>query len=597
MKRKLPRRKKLILRYTLAGIAPVLLISALVVWWRPDTDPYRAGEEVEGLTRSLDRRIPEDYPRVTFQDVALEAGLVFRHFNGSRSTQLPEDMGSGAAWGDYDNDGDLDLYLSNISAPLASPDLPDASRGRNELFANQGDGTFKGVTDRAGVGLRQTGMGSAWADFDGDADLDLVVTSFGLLVLFTNQGDGTFVDESKRLGPGNRKGFWTGASWADYDRDGDLDLYVCGYVRYVFGAEKVTQMTRQFAGLVPFTLNPSAYSPEQNLLFRNRGDGTFEEVAEEAGVHNPSGRSLAAAWCDLDQDGWLDLYVANDVSDNVLYHNLGDGRFEDISHNAWVADYRGAMGLALGDWDNDTDFDMFITHWIAQENALFNNMRFALGERTPGDKLLFMDISDQVGLGQIALDYIGWGTSFLDYNNDGRKDLMVVNGSTFQQEDDPRLLVPMRDQLFWNRGEDDGFFEVGEVSGASFLEPRVGRGAAFADYDDDGDIDVVVVNHGAPVQLLQNQGGNQNNWLKVRIRAGGLNHFGLGAVIAIQAGGREQVVQIGSQASYLSQNPFEAHFGLADWTLVDRVEVRLLDGRTWTEEKLGVNQTLVAEFP
>lgn len=596
-KKKLPNRKRLILRYTLFGIAPILLILALVLWWRLDTDPYRAGDRVEGLTRSLERRIPEDYPRVIFEDVATRAGLAFHHFNSPRSAQLPEDMGSGAAWGDYDQDGDLDLYLTNISAPLTGGNLPGISGGRNQLFANQGDGSFQDVTDQAGVGLRHTGMGAAWADLDGDADLDLVATSFGRLVLYMNQGDGIFADESARLGSGNREGFWTGASWADYDRDGDLDLYVCGYVRYVFAAEKVTQMTRQFAGLVPFTLNPSTYSPEENLLFRNRGNGTFEEVAREVGVHNPSGRSLAAAWCDLDQDGWLDLYIANDVSDNVLYHNLGEGRFQDISHNAWVADYRGAMGLALGDWDNDSDFDMFITHWIAQENALFNNMRFALGERTAGDKLLFMDISDQVGLGQIALDYVGWGTSFFDYNNDGLKDLMVINGSTFQEELDPRRLVPMRDQLFWNRGEDDGFFEVGEVSGPTFLDPRVGRGAAFADYDDDGDVDVVVINHGDPVRLLQNQGGNQSNWLKVRIRAGGLNHFGLGALIKIRTEGREQVVQVGSQSSYLSQNPAEAHFGLADSTLIERVEVRLLDGRTWTREQLGVNHTLVAEFP
>ncbi len=591
-RRQLPRRKRLILRYTLIGLAPLLLLTVVLFRYRLP-DPYSAGEAVEGLTRSLDRDLPPGVPAIRFEDVAAESGIRFRHFPGQRSTQLPEDMGSGAAWGDYDGDGRDDLYVNNIARALDGDG--ESAEGSNRLYRNRGDGSFEDVTEKAGVGFRGVGMASAWADFDNDGDLDLAVTNYGPILLYENQGDGTFSDASARLGPANQPGFWTGASWGDYDRDGDPDLYVCGYVQYRSEPEKTLEMTRQFSGLVPYTLNPSSYPPQANLLFENR-QGGFLEVAQESGVANPRGRSLAASWADFDNDGWLDLYVANDVSDNVLYRNLKTGRFEDVSHKAWVADYRGAMGLAVGDWDLDTDLDIFVTHWIAQENAFYNNLRVAFGAVAPEPhKLLFMDIADQVGLGQIALDFIGWGTSFLDYDNDGRLDLFVANGSTFQREDDPRFLIPMSDQLFWNRGE-EGFFDVSSVSGPPFGAAAVGRGAAFSDYDGDGDVDVAVVNHGAPLQLLRNSGG-ENNWLKVRVRASGRNRNVLGALVEVEWQGKKTAAQIGSQASYLSQNSNDLVFGLGEATLVESVRVTLPDGRSRTLTDLRCNQTLLVELP
>jgi len=570
----LPKRKRQIVW---TGLSAVVFVSVALVVARVLASPaetYLPGEELEGLTSTLARDLPEDYPRVAFVEVAEAAGIGFRHFGGVRSSQLPEDMGSGAAWGDYDNDGWQDLFLVNIAGPLGG-DI----EARSVLYRNLGDGTFADVTDAAGIDHAELGMGAAWADYDGDGWRDLFITAYGTNTLLRNQGDGTFSDATADAGLGREVGFWTGAVWGDYDRDGDVDLYVAGYTKYSPGANAGVNLL-QYEVEVPASLNPSSYRPERNLLYRNDGDGTFTEVAGAAGVDDLDGRGLSAAWVDFDEDGWLDLYVANDVSDNALYMNQGDGTFENVSHAALVADYRGAMGLAVGDWDGDEDADLFITHWIAQENALFIN-RLADGPRDGTDRpLQFLDQADRFGLGQIALDYVGWGTSFFDYDNDGRIDLFVANGSTFQRADDPRLLEPMVDQLFWNRGPDEGFFDVSVVGGDYFSETHVGRGAAFADYDRDGDVDVVVMNHGEPPALLRNDGGGGGGWLQV-VLAGDP----VGARVRIVAGGRAQVRWLGAQSSYLSQNSPVLHFGLGDAAGADTVEVLWPDGagHTWMD--------------
>ncbi len=593
--RKFTRRQRLLLRTSIASVT-VLIGVAAVVFYRSPAARYNPDQRVEGITAQLDRRIPPDYPRVTFTETAEQAGISFQHFSGQRSTQLPEDMGSGAAWGDYDNDGNEDLFVVNICGPL-TPNQTEAAKSPAscKLYRNNGDGSFSDLTEQAKLSLRIWGMGAAWGDFDGDGRLDLVVTSYPALFLFHNNGDGTFSDVSASSGLGRQKGFWSGASWADYDRDGDLDLYVCGYVQYHFDPADWNKVSAQFKAEVPFTLNPSSYKPERNLLFRNNGDGSFTEVAKQAGVDNLEGRSLSAAWCDFDDDGLVDLYVANDVSDNALFKNLGNGKFADVSHSAWVADYRGAMGLAIGDWDGDGDFDIFITHWLAQENALYNNMRIAFRGGKPG-KMVFMDVADQYGLGQSSLEYVKWGTAFFDYDNDGKPDLFVVNGSTFQDEKDKHLLVPMRHLLFWNRGDPEGFFETSPVSGAIFQQKTVGRGAAFADYDNDGDVDIFVVNHNGRAWLLRNDGGNQNHWLKVKLR-GQKNRFGVGAKVRVMVGDKMQTQQIGSQPSYLSGNSLIAHFGLGTAETVDSVIVTFPSGKVAQQQGVKSNQTITIEEP
>jgi len=550
------------------GVALVgSLGGGVLVWSMTDTDeaPYRPGEQVEGVVARLERTLPPDYPRVTFEDVTEAAGIRFRHFAGRRTSQIPEDMGSGAAWGDYDRDGWLDLYVVSTIGPLSmTPEEGRRAGTCNRLFHNNGDGTFTDVTETAGVGFCGWGMGASWGDYDNDGWPDLVVTAFGQNVLYHNNGDGTFTDVTRRAGLAGPQGFWTGASWGDYDNDGDLDLYITGYVRYVPVSNDPSALGFDIEN--PPGINPSTFEPERNLFYRNNGDGTFTEIAVRAGVADPEGKGLSAAWADLDEDGWLDLYVGNDVSDNTFFRNRGDGTFEDLSYPALVADYRSSMGIAVGDWDGDTDLDLFLTHWVAQENALYTNLLREQG------KLLFRDEADMYGLGQISLDYVGWGTSFFDYDNDGRLDLFVTNGSTLQQRDRPHLLVPQKDLLFWNRGS-DGFYDVSAVSGSFFDSLYVGRGAAFADYDNDGDVDIFVVNHGGRGVLLRNEGGNRNSWLEVALESRSCNRMALGARVRVVADGRVQVCQIGAQSSYLSQNSPVAHFGLGKVTRVDTVEV------------------------
>lgn len=595
---RLTRRRRLLL-ITAAG-AVLFVGAALVVAHRSSQRDatYRPGEDVEGVTSDLARALPKDYPRIALTDVTRAAGITFRHFSGTRSSQLPEDMGSGAAWGDYDNDGWLDLAIANEVGPLTMSDAERAqSPARATLYHSNRDGTFTDVTSAAGIDFRGWGMAVAWGDYDNDGHIDLVLTAYGKNYLYRNDRDGTFTDRSaaSRIGgPNAPTGFWTGASWGDYNRDGFLDLYVTGYTRYARPEQGDAGGKYDIEN--PASINPSSHPPERNLLYRNGGDGTFTEVARSAGVIDSLGRGLAATWTDFDEDGWPDLYVANDVSDNVFYRNLGNGRFADLSHAARVADYRSAMGIAVGDWDGDGDQDMFLTHWLAQENALYSNLLTQVQRGLTAVKnvpVAFTDEADRNGLGQISLDFVGWGTSFFDYDNNGLLDLFIVNGSTLQQRDDSTRLVPMRNQLFWNRGATEGFFEVSAVSGSVFRESAVGRGAAFADYDNDGDVDVLVVNHDAPARLLRNDGGNRNYWLQVELRGTKSNRQGIGATVRVVAGGRADERQIGAQSSYLSQNSLIETFGLGASLAADTVEVTWLGGVRDVRTNVQANQRLV----
>jgi hypothetical protein len=502
-------------------------------------------------------------------------------------------MGSGIAWGDFNNDGWQDVFLVNFSGSIdLTQEEISNSKAYSRLYVNNQDGTFTDVSEKSGLDLRTWANAAAWGDYDNDGWLDLAVSCYGKNLLFRNQGDWTFIESGFKSGISDFEGYWTGLAWGDYDRDGNIDLYICGYVDYQPLADK--QISLQYNAEVPASINPSSFPPVRNLFFRNLGNGKFEEIAQEAGVHNDQGRSLSAAWCDFDHDGWPDLYVANDVSDNALFKNNGDGTFEDISYNSFVADYRGAMGIGVSDWDNDGDQDMFITHWIAQENALYTNLVSQLKnkELSPTNRIKFMDEADRWGLGQIALDFIGFGTFFFDYDNDGRQDIFVANGSTFQKRDDPKALIPMKDLLFWHGGNENGYFNVSPVSGSYFAEAHVGRGAAFADYDNDGDLDIMVTNNLGKAVLLRNDGGNNNNWIGIRLQQKFKNRFALGSTIRLVASGIEQVRQTGTQGTYFSQNTLTEHFGLQSIEMVDSVEISWPTGKSKLLVNVPVNQIL-----
>ncbi len=573
-----------------AAVAGVLIYQAR----RPET--RRPGEHLDDITEKLARDLPADAPVPRFTDVTQAAGLGgFASFNGPRSSQLPEDMGAGLAWGDVDNDGDDDLFLVSAGGGLA---LPPAERAPSELYENLGDGTFK--KSSALEDLHILGMGAAWGDADGDGWLDLAVTGYGSLLLLRNHQGQLEPDASLPA----LDGYWSGVTWGDFDGDRDLDLYVCGYVRYVPPAGGERRATEQYGAAVPFTLNPASFEPERNLLFQNDGagdDGTvvFTEVAALYGVSNPEGRSLGALWHDFDADGRLDLYIANDISDNALYLGRQD-TFEDVGLQTFVADYRGAMGLAAGDWNRDGDDDLFITHWIAQENALYDARLNEPPAPGASRRLTFSDMAVPLGLGQIALQSIGWGTEFADLDADGWLDLAVVNGSTFEDQADPPGLRAQPPFLLWNR-RGEHFHDLAPLS-AALATPHVGRGLAFSDYDADGDLDLAIHHHGEGVQLLRND-MEQGAWLKVKLRSRGpdgeatgsvpwvpLWGNGEGATVIARAGDLELRRSV-TGASYLSQSSRTLHFGLGEVQRVEELEVRWLAGEPQVFTGLAANAT------
>ncbi len=576
------KRGSLIRKTLLLCSLPVICAIAIIVamsW--VGGDRYVAGQEEEGITRSLDRSLEKPASGLRFTEATEQAGIRFENFPFERTSQLPEDMGPGAAWGDYDGDGLPDLFLVNFAAPLGVSDADmAASSATDRLYRNRGDGTFEDVTQAAGVGVAHRGMGAAFGDYDADGDEDLFVTSWGRSILWENQGDGTFRDVSERAGL-SAKGFWSGASWADFDLDGDLDLYVCAYVDYI-PEPPGTDYARGGDAENPFTINPSSYSPARNHLYVNRGDGTFDERAAEAGVESALGRSLSAAWSDFDHDGRLDLYVANDVSDNAMYWNRGDGTFQDVSYESLVADYRSSMGIGVGDWDGNLELDLFLTHWVAQENALYSNRTEESRAAGSTAKFRFRDDADRVGLGQIALDLVGWGTAFVDLDNDGWLDLFVANGSTLQRRDDPSRLVPMDPHLYWNRGPEQGFFEVGAEAGLRTDPPGVGRGAAYADYDGDGDPDLIIMRNGGRARLLRNdspRASGTGHWIGFKLRARTGHPEAIGARIVVYAGDRAYLREAAAGPSYLSQNFSDVLVGLGAATRVDRVEIEWPGGQ------------------
>jgi len=614
-RRPLSRRYRRIL-WAVSMLAVLILIGALIAWRvhkENEPEEYTPGEASADITSAVSergaaipasaalprevstrreigalrdpgRKLPAGAPEPRFSDVTAAARLSsFRQFEPDRSSQLPEDMGSGLAWGDFDNDGYDDLFVVSGGGSL---DMPESHLAPSMLFHNLGDGRFERVADFPETRIH--GMAAACGDYNNDGWPDLVVTGYDTILLFRNE-HGHLVRDRSFPSP---KGFWAGATWGDYNRDGYLDLYVCGYVKYVPGRGSAGASSQQFGMEVPFTLNPASYEPERNLLFRNNGDGTFTEVARQLGVDNPEGRSLSALWHDFNGDGWLDLYVANDISENKLYLNR-QGKFVDAGRSAWIEEYRGSMGLAAGDFDRDGDDDLFISHWIAQQDALYQSL---LSEQKQSSnvrpELHFTDVAEMLGIGPPSMQSIGWGASFVDFDSDGWPDLVVANGSTFElKEKAPRRLTPMPSFLFWNvRGK---FFHDLAPWSRSFAEPHVSRGLAVADFDNDGSMDIAIIDHGEGVRLLRNDVPH-GNWAEFRLHSlipgkRGARGVGDGATVVAWVAGVPLRRSVGS-ASYLSQDTRRVHIGLGTATKIDRLEVRWLNGAPESWNDLAANQ-------
>ena len=526
---------------------------------------------------------PEEMqPGVQFQDIAEAAGVRFLHTNGaSPKLYMPETMGSGGLFFDYDDDGWLDIFLVD-SGSFADKEL--ASRARSVLYRNQGDGTFRDATARSGLVNRHYGMGACAADFDNDGDRDLYVTNFGPNILFSNDGDGVFTDITETGATGSPR--WsTSCAFADIDNDGDVDLYVANYVDFtrdnnIYCGDRIAR-ERAYC-------HPHAYNGVPDQLFRNDGDGTFVDISREAGVANAEGKGLGVVFGDYDNDGWTDIYVANDSVPNFLYRNQGNGTFEEVGVWSGVAvngDGRpeAGMGTDMGDYDNDGLQDIFVTNLDTETNTLYHNN----GEG------LFTDHTLGAGQGKPSLPYVGFGTSFLDYDNDGDLDVAVANGHILPNAGFFRegQTYAQRNLLF--RNDHSGLFtEVGALSGPGLASEKISRGLAVGDIDNDGDVDLLITNNGQSADLLRNDGGNQLNSLLIRLRGTKSNRDGIGTRLRLFLEKKIQHREVRCGSSYLGQNDLRVHFGVGRASQIERLEVRWPGGMVEVFENLAVNQIL-----
>ena len=522
---------------------------------------------------------------IQFVDVTQEAGIHWKHVDGrSGQKYFMETLGSGAAFFDYDADGDPDLYFVN-GAPLpgyVSQEIPT-----NCLYRNNGDGTFTDVTEKAGVGDTGYGHGCAVGDYNNDGQLDLYVTNYGTNRLYRNNGDGTFTEVAESAGVTEPR--WsTSCAFADYDRDGNLDLYVVNYI--VFDINENPWCGLREKGIRAYC-EPDNFIAQSDTLYRNNGDGTFTDVTKTAGIYNTTGKGLGVVWGDYNNDGAADIYVANDSTENLFYRNNGDGTFEEVGFMVGVAlSENGAaengMGTTFGDWNNDGWFDLTVTNYAQQTNTLYHNDADGF----------FTDATTTTKTAQRTYPYLGWATAFIDYDNDGYQDLFVANGHLHENlaELGQEGTYGQRNLLFRNNSNGT-FTEISETLGPGMKLTDVSRGATFADYDLDGDIDIVVTNSNTAPRLLRNDGGNRKNWLQIRLTATNGSTDAIGARVKITTGTLTQTREVRSGDGYLSQQDLTLHFGIGDSEQVDSIEVQWQTGAKQFIGSVPANQVLSLE--
>lgn len=527
-----------------------------------------------------------------FRDIAREAGITFEHHAAPEKKFIMESMSGGVALLDFDDDGLLDVYLTDS---LTVDTAQDPKAARSTLYRNLGGGKFADVTDHAGVAHPGWAMGVCTADVDGDARQDIYVTGLGRNYLYRNNSDGTFEEIAERAGV--RGGGWSaGCGFGDYDRDGDLDLFVSRYVKIdlrelpEFGKGK----TCQYRGIA-VQCGPRGLPGESDFLFRNEGNGRFEDVSVPAGVHDPREYfGLGVAWFDFNRDGWPDLYVANDSGPSFLYENRKDGTFKDVAFPMGVAvsddgGEQGGMGVAIGDYDNRGRLSIYKTNFAEEYNNLYRN-----------EDTHFTDMAFRSRTGPSSMPYVGWGTAFFDYDNDGLLDIIAVNGHVYPQLDKSRSGAAagyrQRKLLYHNRG-DGSFDEVAAQFGPVLAEERVSRGLAVGDLDNDGRLDVVVNDLDGSPQLLRNELADAGHWLMLKLKGKGKNTDAIGALVTVKAGPLSLLRLVQSGTSYLSQDDMRRHFGLGKQAQADAVEVMWPDGTTTRLQNVKANQLVEIRQP
>jgi hypothetical protein len=524
------------------------------------------------LLEAAVRRDPEDASLVTFVDVAKEAGLTVPNvWGGVKSKKyLIEAKGAGLAFFDYDNDGWLDIYMTNgirFEETYTPGNTPTP-----HLYKNNRDGTFTDVTSHSGLARTGWGTGVCAGDYDNDGWDDLFCTYWGHNILWHNNGDGTFTDVTKKAGLYEERVRWgTGCTWLDYDRDGFLDLFVCNYVDLDLNRVPLPGQKSycQWKG-VPVACGPNGLPGGMNILYHNSGDGTFTDVSEKAGILKPGPRySITAVSYDFNNDGWPDIYVAVDSETSILFQNRRDGSFEDIALLAGCGAsedglQQAGMGVGVGDYDGDGWLDIFKTNFEGDTCNLYHNN----GDGT------FTDVAHISGVAANT-QYVNWGAGFVDYDNDGWVDIFHVTGSPYPEVENANIDSLFKSPRVVYRNLGNGRFQdVSTLMGPGVAQRFSSRGCAFGDYDNDGDIDVLVLNMNDPPSLLRNDGGNKNNWIKIKLIGTKCNRTAIGARVWVTTGNHTQMDEVHTGTSVMSQGDLRLHFGLGEAKTVDRIEVK-----------------------
>ena len=549
-----------------------------------------------------DRRLSSDFKdlretqsreglEIQFSDVAEEAGLDFTHVSGSPEQRyILEAMSGGIAFVDYDGDGYLDVFVVGGTRVGATPDETHNRLYRNTGIAGAaggGERIFREVTEEAGLRRSGWGMGCAAGDYDNDGDVDLYITYWGPNALYRNEDDGHFAEVTQEAGVGDER-WGSSAAFGDVDGDGYLDLYVANYLLFDFAAPpNGGEPCAGFKGREVFC-GPQGLEPQADVLYRNEGDGGFTDVSRVTGISRHRYPGLGVVFGDYDDDGDQDIYVANDLEPNLLYRNDGHWRLSERGVPAGVAyseDGRAqaGMGVDFGDYDNDGDLDLFVTNFSDDVNTLYQN-------RDDGS---FVDATYVAGLGEEVQSYLGWSTAFFDADNDGWLDLFVANGHLYPQLEagPPGLRYPQRNLFYWN--EAGGFRRAGVVPGSGLAVEKVSRATAFGDYDNDGDVDLLVMNLNDTPTLLRNDGGNRHNWLGLELVEAERNRHAIGARVRVRAGDLEQVREVRRGYGFQSQHDPRLLFGLGARQRVEWMEIYWPSGRRQVLEEPPLRRYLV----